>query len=187
MITKNFKNWAQAISTMYGDLHSANFDINLPYFKSTSGNMYNNIHIQAGTNYANMGVQPLVFCPDNTLTYSSAQYYQGNSRTSLWVGTSTANETEDDFEITPITSGLSSTAFTMNRTISDGKVTLQFARTLKNTSDAPITINEVALLHTCPPQYYHTVAMYLFDRRVLPEPITLEPNEEHTFSMVYEF
>lgn len=195
MITKNFKNWINALATYNTVVGSNTLTITLPYFKDVAGTLQNKITCSSGFSgsYINAGGQGLILCPNNSLTYNTSvwsDYY--SSGTSLWVGSSTADESEEDFDIVPIAdTDLTSTAFTAQRTFSDGKIVLQINRTLKNQTADAISINEVALLQVCPTNSWVNNAMYLFDRRLLQTPIVLgaagTDTDTHTFTMVYEF
>lgn len=92
----------------------------------------------------------------------------------LLLGSGTTNATPDDYKLDSIESNY--TVITQNHTVftnTYGNQILVISRIIQNSSDSAITINEMGLCGW----------KILSAREVLPEPVTLQPGEKHTFTM----
>ena len=92
----------------------------------------------------------------------------------LLLGSGTTKATPDDYKLDNVESNY--TVITQNHTVFtdtyDNQI-LVINRIIQNSSDSAITINEQGL-------FGWTI---MIARDVLPEPVTLQPGEKHTFTM----
>ena len=92
----------------------------------------------------------------------------------LLIGVGTTTATSDDYKLDSIESNY--TVITQNHTVftnTYGNQILVINRIIQNTSSSAITINELGLCGW----------KIMIAREVLPEPVTLQPGEKHTFTM----
>ena len=92
----------------------------------------------------------------------------------LLLGSGTTKATPDDYKLDSIESNY--TVITQNHTVftnTYGNQILVINRIVQNTSDSPITINELGLCGW----------KIMIAREVLAEPVVLQPGEKHTFTM----
>lgn len=92
----------------------------------------------------------------------------------LLIGTGTTTATSDDYKLDNIESNY--TVITQNHTVftnTYGNQILVINRIIQNSSDSPITVNELGLCG----------CQIMIAREVLPEPVVLQPGEKHTFTM----
>ena len=92
----------------------------------------------------------------------------------LLLGSGTTKATPDDYKLDNVESNY--TVITQNHTVftnTYGNQILVINRIIQNSSDSAITINEQGLCGW----------KIMIARDVLPEPVTLQPGEKHTFTM----
>ena len=177
MITKNFDIWKKAfpLSNQKSDY------ITIPEMTSIENIKVNQMNAMQSSNYQVCGLGVT-----DTITYASTSSYY---LTFIWIGKSSADETYDDYALDAFsTSEVSAAAHSVVRTIDGDTISLSISREFTNISGSAITVNEVGFLKSLSckkssdsTNYYSN---YLFDRRKLETPITIEAGAKHTFTFV---
>ena len=172
MITKNFKVF---VSTVFGRTTSSTETVSLPVpIKDVTGSEYSSLYFVT-TNYN-------LFSVDGNHSTNLTGTQAANS-IQLFVGTNGSEVTENDYTIDDITtlSAVGSTSFV--RAMSEDGYAMTITRTLKNTSDADITIKELGMVKSTAYKK-DTSAKFLFAREVLPTPLVVPAGNSFTVSMV---
>lgn len=187
MITNNFDVYKKVRLTL-NNLSQSTLSITVPPMIDTSNTTRTSITIMNGS--------LLYTSPSGQLIPLNALNYNENTVTgadnlknfvSMWIGKSNAEEAKTDYRLDAFnTSEVTASDFSCIRSVASNGIFLDYTRTFQNISGAPITIKELGFLGTIPIAS-NTAAYFLFDRRVLPEPIVLADQASYTFSMVYEF
>ena len=121
----------------------------------------------ANRNFYNLFISDLQYKDYSNMTDDNPGIY-------LLLGTGAATATSDDYKLDSIESNY--TVITQNHTVftnTYGNQILVINRIIQNTSSSAITINELGLCGW----------KIMIAREVLPEPVTLQPGEKHTFTM----
>lgn len=108
--------------------------------------------------------------------------YDSSHKAGIAVGSGNAPSTLDDINLEqPINSGISMTRVSITRGIDSSEDPyMEFLLSVTNTSSDPITIKEVGIRQEYYGGYGGTEAVWLMDRTVLEEPITIQPEESGT-------
>lgn len=171
MITKNFKLWQKAVmaktstSTETTTLPNPMIDVN--------GQSVDKVYM---SNYSST---MLTFYNTNATTIDHT-----GAGTWLLVGSNGDVVTENDYTITPIETISSVVAQTTTRIIdSDGNFAMQVTRTLQNTAEETVTINELGLFRRV--QWgSNSSSNVLFAREVLDTPLVVPAGASFTVSMI---
>ena len=197
MITNNFEIFKKALLTSNQIFSGSGYQIiTVPTMKNTAGENTTLIRYYRGTEYNNSAADNMfTLNARDSATYTESASGSGDNSVngvSIWLGKSVVGdeETQNDYKLADAfsTSDISSTQFTCTRTVNDNKIILNYSRTFKNISNANIEIKEVGFLrYIIDSTNNANYRCFLFDRRILPEAITLAPNAEYAFTMGYEF